>query len=359
MRKYIVIILILVLIVPFFLTRCSGDEPVDDGPVINPAPPLAIEGLKNGEDQFTIGETVTVNLTIKDPSKVTGIQVFLDDTLYQSGLASDTKSFTIDTKNSRTGFIHLTIKYMDDKGESRSDTRTLVLFSDIAPVQKKAISLKSFPHDKTSYTQGLEFYNGKLFEGTGHMGQSVLAEVDLQSSKHTRSLPLGPTYFGEGITILNDTIYQITWQNKTCFVYDMNFTPVKELNYEGEGWGLCNNGKSIIMTNGTNEVVWRNPRTFEIERKINVFDDEHSIEQLNEIELINGRLFANVYGENYIVEVDTATGKVLSRIDCSAIEKEGRTPGADVLNGIAYDPKSGKTYLTGKWWPTLFEVRFE
>ena len=359
MKKYIAIGLILALAIPFFLTRCSGEAPVTetDNP-INPPAPLKIASPGN-DDQFTIGETVTVDLNVKDPSKVKDLQVFVDDTLYQSGLKGESQAIEIDTKNGRTGFVTIAVRYIDDKGAERGDTRTVVFFSDITPVLKTAEVLRVLPHDKSSYTQGLEFYKGRLFEGTGHNGQSVLAEVDLTTAKHNRKHELGDSYFGEGITILNDTIYQITWQNKTCFVYNMNFELITELSYEGEGWGLCNDGKSIIMTNGTHEVVWRNPRTFAVEKTIHVFDNDDSIENLNEIELIDGRLLANVYGEDYLVEIDTATGKVLSKIDCTAIVREGRVPGADVLNGIAYEPGSGKIYLTGKWWPKLFEVKFK
>jgi glutaminyl-peptide cyclotransferase len=359
MNKRIVIATGLVVALLLLLVRCSGEEPEpDNNSLIHPEAQLKIEGLKN-EDSFTIGESIPIEISIKDVAKVQNLEIYVADTLYASGLESKNQVVTIETKNANPGFVPIRVSYQDENGEARNDSRTVVLFSDVVPEQKKATKVAALPHLNTSYTQGLEFYKGQLYEGTGQFGQSVLASVDLLTGKHNNVHQVEGTYFGEGITILNDTIYQLTWREHTCFVYDMQFNPLYEHSFTGEGWGLCNDGKSIIMTNGTHEVVWRNPRTFEVEKKIDVFDDQQSYEQLNEIELINGRLFANVYGENYIIEIDTATGKVLTKIDCSAIEKEGRVIGADVLNGIAYNPANGKTYLTGKWWPKLFEVIFE
>ena len=164
-------------------------------------------------------------------------------------------------------------------------------------------------------------------------------------------------YFGEGITILNDTIYQIVWQKQKCFVYTLDFKQVNSFDYEGEGWGLTNNGKSIIMSNGTAEIVWRNPRTFKIEKKIYAFSNENDFQNLNELELIEGKLMANVYTQNYMIEIDTSNGKVLSKIDCAGIVEKGMVGNANVLNGIAYNPNSKKTYLTGKFWSQLFEIQ--
>jgi len=350
-------------IIPFFaiafiIAACSGETEIDPDILTHPAPPLKITSPAN-DAQFTIGDIVDVKLEISDPSKVKNLEIFVNDTLYQTDLKIENQSIKINSKNSRVGFVKIYASYQDEKGETHGDTRTIVFFSDIVPVQKTAKKIKALPHNVASYTQGLEFYKGKLYEGTGQNGQSVLAEVDLMTGTHLRSHSLQSNVFGEGITILNDTIYQISWQNQSCFVYNMAFELIKEFNYTGEGWGLCNDGNSLIMSNGTSEVVWRNPRTFEIEKRISVFDNENSIEQLNELELINGRLYANVYNAINIVEIDTSNGKVLSIIDCSEIETEGRAPGADVLNGIAFDQVSGKLYITGKWWPKMFEVSFE
>ena len=338
-------------LIGFVLFSCSSEPEIEINEPLHPEPPVKIINLKNDE-QFVIGDEIVFDLVVSDPTKVKDLE------LYKSALKKENQSFKIGTKKARVGFTKIAITYADEKGDRHGDTRTVVLFSDIVPKAKVAKIVGTYPHDKSSYTQGLEFYKGKLFEGTGQYGKSILAEVDLKSGKHLRKHVLDAQYFGEGITILNDTIYQISYTEHTCIVYNMNFEKIKEYSYSGEGWGLCNNGKSLIMSNGSNEIVWRNPRSFAIEKSIYVFNDQSDIGQLNELELINGRLFVNVYTDDRILEVDTTTGKVLSDIDCSEVVLDGRVPGADVLNGIAYNPVTRKIYITGKWWPKLYEVTF-
>ena len=346
------------LILALILQACSGNDSGEIDKPVHLEAPLKIVSPKN-DDQFTVGDQLQIEIAVTDPARVKNLQLFIADTLYNPSLKAETQKITVNTANGRVGFIKVYVAYEDEKGEAHGDTRTVVFFSDIVPEKLKATNMKTYPHDATSYTQGLEFYKGKLFEGTGQMGRSILGEVDLNSGKILRKIDLESRYFGEGITILNDTIYQITWSEKTCFVYDMNFTKIKEFNYDGEGWGLCNDGEYLIMSNGSNEIVWRNRHTFAIEKRIYVFSDQQDEDSLNELELINGVLYINIYLEDRIIAVDPATGKILQEIDCSAISKDGRVAGADVLNGIAHNPETGKTYITGKWWPKLYEVKFE
>lgn len=348
---------LLPLFIGVLLVGCSG-EPVEDTVTKRPEPPVKIVSPLN-DAQFTIGDILEIQLAIPDVQKVKNLEIFIADTLYQAGLIDNSMNIKVNTENGRVGYIKVYVSYKDEKGEQHGDTRTVVFFSDVAPKQLAAVNVKAYPHEKTSYTQGLEFYKGKLFEGTGQVGQSILAEIDLNSGSIVRKIDLEKRYFGEGITILNDTIYQITWSERTCFVYDMNFNKIKEFSYDGEGWGLCNDGTHLIMSNGSSEIVWRDRHTFEIVKRITIFSDDAETDSLNELELINGNLFVNVYTTDQIIEVDTATGKILSEIDCSGIVNDGRVPGADVLNGIAYNSATGKIYITGKWWPKLYEVKFE
>lgn len=342
------------------IAACSGEQTNDEITDLNVKRKPAVKIVTPlNDDQFVVGDEFEVKLEFDTTQDVKNVQLFLDDSLLFDNIQPNQNSFLIETANSRVGFIKLYLSFELVSGEKHGDTRKLVFFSDIVPQELMASKIKSFPHDKSSYTQGLEFYKGRLFEGTGQNGQSVLAETDLVTGKILRKLNLENRFFGEGITIINDTIYQITWSEKTCFVYDMSFNKIKEFHYEGEGWGLTNDGTYIIMSNGTNEIVWRDRTTFEIVKRINVFTNTDSVEQLNELELINGKLYANVYTENRIVEIDTTTGKVMSNINCDDIVAEGRIAGADVLNGIAYNPLNQKIYITGKWWPQLFEVIFE
>jgi glutamine cyclotransferase len=296
---------------------------------------------------------------VNNAEGISELSVYVNDSVFAQNLPISAQTITIPTTtNSKVGPTTVIIKYKNGKGEIAQESRKVIFFSDLTPIERKAEIIKTFAHAKTSYTQGLEFYKGKLFEGTGQYNQSVLAEVDLTSGMKIREHALEGSVFGEGITILNDTIYQITYKSELCYVYDMNFKLIKTFTYTGEGWGLCNDGKNLMMSNGSDEIVWRDPNTFVEVKKITVYDNESNVDMLNELELINGRLFANLYTDTRLVEIDTATGKVLSYIDCTTLMLDSKEPGNDVLNGIAYHPETKKIYLTGKWWSKLYEVRF-
>ena len=344
------------------LARCAGDS--EDDPIIIDKPeqhsiPAQIISPTN-EQQYTIGESIFIKIKINNAEAVSDLELFVNDTLFASNLKAEDQTVEIPTnKNSRVGWTKILMAYKDENGKKRSDTRKVIIFSALVPGEKEAVIVNTYPHQKTSYTQGLEFYNGALFEGTGQHNQSVLAEVDLITGTKLREFALDPTIFGEGITILNDTIYQITYRAQICYMYDLDFKPIGSFTYDGEGWGLCNDGKYLLMSNGSAEIVWRDPKTFEVVRKRDVFDDQNSIGNLNELELINGNLFANLYTQNRIAEIDTATGKVLNYMNCRTLALDANEAGNDVLNGIAYNPVTGKMYMTGKWWPKLYEVSFE
>lgn len=336
---------------------CQNDE--NDKPVISKnIIPVKINSPAH-DTQYDLGDVIALKIEVTDTSKINNLSLYIEDTLFMEHIKAETQTINIPTGNGKVGFIDLYLDYTDLDGKPHRDNRRIIVFSDEVPNQLTANIVNTYPHSKTSYTQGLEFYNGKLFESTGQVGTSLIAEVDLMTGNQYRFKNLDAPYFGEGITILNDTIYQITWQSNICFLYDMDFNKIGELPYEGEGWGLCNDGKSIIMTSGDSEIVWRNPRTFEVEKSIYAFNDQTDITQLNEIELINDKLYINVYTTNNIIEVDTMSGKILSTIDCTNISIDGRVNGSDVLNGIAHNPETGKTYITGKWWPKLYEVTFD
>ena len=350
---------IVILIAAFVMHSCAGDDGNDDQPVVRTVVPAQLTSPFN-EGKYSLGQPVPVGIKVNDPSRITKMELYVNDTLYKGDLTIENQTITIQTNGkNKVGKIPLYLKYTDTEGKQKTDNRTIIFFSDVAPGNLTAEIVKDFPHDKASYTQGLEFYKGKLFEGTGQYSHSVLAEVDLNSGTRLREYKLLDANFGEGITILNDTIYQITYRAEKCYIYDMNFNLLGSNPYEGEGWGLCNDGRYLIMTNGSSEIVWREPKTFKIVKTISVFDHQMSVGNLNELELMNGNLFMNLYTEDRIAEVDTSTGKVINYIDCSALVAAAADPGNDVLNGIAQNPLTGKIYMTGKLWPKLFEVNFK
>jgi glutamine cyclotransferase len=234
----------------------------------------------------------------------------------------------------------------------------VVVFASESPIIMVPEIVKTFPHNVEHYTQGLEFYQGKLFEGTGQFGQSILAEIDVQTGQTMRSVDLPGDYFGEGITILNDEVFQLTWTSKTCFVYDVNtFVMKRQFSYDGEGWGLANDGKQLIMSNGTSEIVFRNPQTFDITGRIQVFSDQQEFRGLNELEFVDGYIYANVYLKDFILKIDPKNGRALALIDAADLIATGKGKTGEVINGVAFNSIDQLFYITGKNWEKMFAVR--
>lgn len=229
--------------------------------------------------------------------------------------------------------------------------------------------VKVYPHDTSSYTQGLELYDNVLYEGTGNYSHSKLLKTDLATGKILEQVKTSPdsTVFGEGITIFNNKIYELTWQAHKVYVYDLStLKKIKEFDWPFEGWGLTHNDKDLILSDGSSKLYFINPETFKILNQINVTDNNGPVSMLNELEYVNGFIYANVYESNNILKIDPETGVVKGRLDCSNILlKSGMNINADnysintgyVLNGIAYDSAKNAFYITGKQWPALFEIK--
>jgi len=221
--------------------------------------------------------------------------------------------------------------------------------------------ISTYPHDTSSYTQGLLIYKGEMFEGTGNYSYSKLKKVDLKTGKALREIALEKKYFGEGITILNDTLYQLTYKEKKVFVYTLNdFKKVKEFDVDFEGWGLTHDGKNLIVKTGGSELNYYAPATFELLKTQTVTDAGTPTSNLNELEFIDGFVYANQYQYPYIFKIDPATGQIVAKADLTAMWNRIKAidRDADVPNGIAYDSATKKMYITGKWWPELYEVQF-
>jgi len=221
--------------------------------------------------------------------------------------------------------------------------------------------VKAFPHDPTSFIQGLTIHQGRLFESTGQ-DNSWISEVDIATGKHDKKIILDKKYFGEGICILNNKLYQLTWQNHIGFVYDLKtFNKLNEFRYDHEGWGITHNGKNLIVSDGTNQLHFLDTLTLKEISSVTVTDEYAEIDDLNELEYIEGYIFANRWQTNYILKIDPNTGKVVGRMEMSPLSDKMNllNPSADVLNGIAYEQKSKTLLVTGKLWPTLFAIRFQ
>ncbi|MFZ0826970.1 MAG: glutaminyl-peptide cyclotransferase [Verrucomicrobiia bacterium] len=221
--------------------------------------------------------------------------------------------------------------------------------------------VSTWPHDRDAFTQGLVCVNGGLLESTGLYGRSSLRRVDLLTGRVLQQVTVPPEYFAEGLTALRGKLYQLSWQNQTGFVYDQaTFRRQQEFSYAGEGWGLATDGQSLILSDGTDRIRFLNPATFAVERTISVSDHGRPVGRLNELEYVKGEIFANVWQTDFVVRINPATGAVTGWIDFSGLlSPADRDASTDVLNGIAWDAAGDRLFITGKFWPKLFEVRLE
>ncbi|HYI14995.1 MAG TPA: glutaminyl-peptide cyclotransferase, partial [Thermomicrobiales bacterium] len=228
----------------------------------------------------------------------------------------------------------------------------------LAPVSTYSV-IRSYPHDPQAFTQGLVFLDGVLYEGTGLNGQSSLRRVDLETGVVLQQIDLAEEYFGEGIVVVGERIYQLTWRSQLAFVYDREtFEVVDNHTYPTEGWGLTSDGERLIMSDGSSTLFFRDPETFAEIRHVEVLDGDEPVTRLNELEWVNGEVWANVWQTDQIVRIDPATGSVLGWIDLTGLLQPEDQAGADVdvLNGIAVDEATGRIFVTGKLWPVLYEI---
>ena len=228
-----------------------------------------------------------------------------------------------------------------------------------APAALKAVLVKQFPHDPTAYTQGLEVMGDTLYESTGLEGQSSLRKAQLTSGTILQRAELSPKYFGEGITVFRGKIYQLTWKSHLGFIYDAaTLKQIGTFGYDGEGWGLTHDSSSLFMSDGTSALRILDPKTLRVTRTISVTDGGRAVDRLNELEWVKGEIFANVWQTDQIARIDPASGKVRGWIDLAALRPSSLyADTVDVLNGIAYDSTADRLLVTGKLWPSIFQVR--
>jgi glutamine cyclotransferase len=246
------------------------------------------------------------------------------------------------------------------KEKTQSVTRFVIIYSDVVPRRYSYKLIHAYPHDSEAFTQGLFYDNGVLYEGTGQETGSSLREVELETGRVLRQHNLESSLFGEGITLYNDRIYQVTWTSKVGFVYNKtDFMVINKIFYPTQGWGLTTINDRIVMSDGSNVLYFHEPEMFNAVSRIEVYDNEKKVDQLNELEYIDGEIWANIWQTDLIARIDPLTGKVNSYIDMSAIfpESKRREVNADVLNGIAWDARGGRIFITGKRWPKLYEIK--
>lgn len=294
------------------------------------------------------------------------MSVQLSQPLAQASVAFDTKAgaiirqsntaLTISSSGQSVGLHQLIVSGKTTANQSVTDTLTIELWSDRAPVTLQYTVLQKYPHQTTSFTQGLEFRGKTLYESTGLNGQSKLMQIDVPTGSIVKSVPLPDQYFGEGITILNNKIYQLTWTSGIAFRYSMDFQLEKSFQYHTQGWGLTHRDSTLILSDGTNRLYFLTP-DFQLKGQLGVYDNNGPVMNLNELEYVDGYVFANVWQTNRIVQIDLASGKVVGNLMLDSLVPPGSDPKTDVLNGIAFQPQENAFYSTGKNWPTLYKLK--
>jgi glutaminyl-peptide cyclotransferase len=323
--------------------------------------PVTSIQIQNGNKNHAIGDKINIELKtkIKDGS-LAKVDLFLDEKSIYTAKNIDA-SYTIETANLSVGTHVLKVISTKEDGQSGEYFNSFMLLSDVTPVKYVYKVVKSFPHAPHHFTQGLEIYDGYLYEGTGREGQSGIYKTDLKTWKVIKEHKLEDQYFGEGITILNGKLYELTYKTKIGFTYDVNtFQPLKSWTFKSaEGWGFTNDGNLLIMSDGTEYLTFLDPQTMSIVKKIQVCNNKGVVTNLNELEYIKGEIWANIWMTDNIVRIDPKTGKIVGEIDLKGLLGNGqndRNGEEDVLNGIAFDTLKNKIYVTGKLWSKIFEI---
>ncbi len=300
-------------------------------------------------------ENDSINIEVKSYS-----EKILKSTLI---LRSDTLIFQDKIKLSTNRFMQygkqrIIIKneLLDKKVESIS--KTFYIYPSSKPSDINYKVLKILPHNKENYTQGLLIHENNLFESSGQYGKSFLRKSSISDNSTLNKIMIEDNYFAEGITIYNNKLFMLTWKSNKGFIYDINsFKKIGEFKYQTEGWGLSTYQNQLLMSDGSEKIYFRNPQDFEIIKTLEVYDNNGKVENINELEIINNKLFCNVYGEDIILIVNINSGKVEGKLNLENLfNRNNYNDKIDVMNGIAYNNKNNSILVTGKWWPSMYEI---
>lgn len=312
--------------------------------------------ISSFKEQYQPQETIDLGILNPESKEIDSVVYYVNDKKISSKKGLDKLKFSL--KDQKLGYQNLkAVVYFE--GENSEATQRIELVSNVQPKLLKFTIVNTFPHDTTSFTEGFEFHNDTLCESTGQKGASYFRKYDYKTGKTFKQIDLDAKYFGEGITFINGKLYQLTWQEKTGFIYnaktlklEKTFTFEKDI----EGWGMTNDGKYIYQTDGTEKIWKMDPSNQKMIDYINVYSGDSKIKSINELEWINGKIYTNVWQKDAIAVVNPANGAVEGILDMSGLRKFVKNKTAEVLNGIAYNPKSKTIFVTGKNWDKMFEI---
>ncbi len=362
---------ILLTILSFSLFSCNGSKPQNSTAmqtVVETKKEERVNYINKVKFQSPEKNTVyhykqkaEIRLSKSNDTAIDSIQLFVDnDRIATIGNAQLNYDFPIPAGKPGEKTVRL-IAYHGNNGRSM-DSRTIIVLPEQAPVKYKYEVIQTYPHDTKAYTQGLVYLNGYMYEGTGQYGQSGIRKTDMSNGKLLSTLSIDNKLFGEGITIYQDKIFQLTWTSYKGFVYDLNtFTLESTFTYNTQGWGLTTMDDYLIMSDGSNKLYHILPSSFSVIKSVEVYDHKGAVQNLNELEYIDGLVWANVWQTDRIVMIDPANGEVKGELDMSKLltpsERSKLEKYDEVLNGIAWNPEKQSLFLTGKNWPKLFEIK--
>ena len=307
--------------------------------------------------QYKPNETLLLEILNTQNKKIDSIQYFNNDE--KIGVKKGLDKFSLSFNNKKLGYQNLkALVYFE--GEKVETMTRVELVSDIEPKLLNYKIINTYPHDTLSFTEGLEFYRDTLMESTGQKGTSYFRKYDYKTGKIYKQINIDAEYFGEGITVINNKIFQLTWQSGVGFIYDSNtLKKVKTFNFDKkiEGWGLTNDGKNIYQSDGTEKIWKMDPENQKMISYINVYTNSSKIKSVNELEWINGKIYGNIWQKDAIAVINPFSGAVEGVINLSDLKTKVKNKNADVLNGIAYNSKTNTLFVTGKYWDKIFEIK--
>jgi glutamine cyclotransferase len=308
---------------------------------------------------ISLGDTIKLQLDIPENKAIDSVLYFVNNEPINKSIGNEPVYFN--SSDLHFGDQLFTAKHYE-KGEVAESSVFVTVVANKAPVQYSFSVVNTFPHDVGAYTQGLEYHDGFIYESTGLNGESSLRKVELKTGEVVQKFDLPEELFGEGLTVVDDHIIQLTWRAGFGIVYEKNtFKKIKEFSYQAskEGWGLCYDGEKLFKSDGTNRIYFLDKNTFaETGNYIDVYNDKGAVDGINELEYIDGKIFANIYQTDKVLIINPSTGQVEGELNLiGLLPQKDRTIDTDVLNGIAYDRENKRIYVTGKKWNTLFEIK--
>ncbi|WDF77270.1 glutaminyl-peptide cyclotransferase [Mucilaginibacter sp. KACC 22773] len=312
---------------------------------------------------YKAGDVVKVKVGLPADTKPDSVVYLMEET--RLGVAKDSSAISVKTDTIPLGIKLITAKVYQ-AGKSQDVSTNILLLAAKAPEAYTYKVEKTYPHDTSSYTEGLEYLDGIMYESTGEAGHSTIRKNNLETGKAIQLTKLRDQYFGEGLSVVGNKVIQLTYREKVGFVYDKSSLKLLNTfpnNVGAEGWGMCFDGKKLYMDDSTNKIWFLNKDTYQEMGSINVCDDKKQIDSVNELEYIDGKLYANVYQTDDILVINPKTGAVEQKIDMKNLYPESERPagrdwGNNVLNGIAYDAATKRIFVTGKKWPKMYQVKF-